>query len=193
MCNCTAQKIKTQYSVICSECGSETPFLVCDFYNVFSAPIQKNYSRSHRFQQKVKKLLLIDSTPKSSDKIWQYLESNRVDLVDVASIRKKLREATHIKQKHYDSIRLFYTVFCGQPRLIISEPHKLLDRIMQDFDDIFVKWSGYYQDGLFFSSDWLLRRIVSNHCPELMCFLKPATSASRNSKYEKMLQTISIS
>jgi hypothetical protein len=194
MCFCNCRKIRTEYSTICVGCGSEVSYLKCDTYNVYSAPITKNYSRSHRFRQKVKKLLLIDSAPRFSDQVWKYLECNRGELSCVKEIRKKLRQATHIKQKHYDSVRLFHTVFCKEDASVVVEnPYELLNIIMSEFEDVYMKWAKRFTDGLFFSSDWLLRRIVLKTCPELMHFLKPATSISRNNKYEQMIQTISNS
>lgn len=186
---CTHQYLFTNFSQICTICGIETPILNLDVYNVYSAPMTKNYDRGQRFKLKVEKLLLLHSGPKSSEPVWRVLEEHVEHLLHPMDIRTCLRKSK-IKSKHYDCIHLFSKIFCNVFHEV-QDHTTILATILKRFQDIYFNWKLKIGTGLFFSSDWLLRHLVSNLCPDLVVFLKPKTSQNRHDKYVKMLQTIS--
>jgi hypothetical protein len=187
MLECIHEYTCNDYSKICVNCGIQTPVLTIDHYNVFSAPILKSYDRRHRFKIKLAKILLIHTGPKHSEPVWKTLEHHHMDTV--LDIRTTLRNSS-LKQKHYDSIRLFAKIFTKIQVYIKQDPYDLSQTIFADFEEIHFAWKRNPQK-MFFSSDWLLRMLVKKYCPELIVFLKPATSEIRNKKYTEMLQTIS--
>ena len=191
MCtNSCCSFISNEYSKICLKCGVQVPILNIDSYNLYSAPIIKSYNRSNRFRTKLEKLLLINTGPKSTEPVWKVLEKKRSEIKSIADLRITLRKAS-LKQKHYDSIRIFSKIFCGIDAQV-EEVHSLCETILTDFENILFAWRKKYEEtDLFFSSDWLLRFLITRHKQDqLLQFLKPS-SKSRNQKYVKMFHTIS--
>ena len=184
---CEHKFIKTTYSKICEICGTESFILNLDTYNIFSAPISKSYDRKQRFKIKIDKLFLLHNGPNIKDDIWKALENNHFSTPQ--SIRDFLRHAK-LKNKHYDCLRLFSKLF-AKYEIQVEDSTALRNQILSDFDEIFFKWNSIIQSGLFFSSDWLLRKYITEYCPELFVFLKPKTSTNRHCKYVDMFQTIS--
>ena len=178
--------IETPFSQVCTECGKEHPLLVCDTYNINSAPMPSNYDRTRRFKVKCMKLLLIQKGPKYTDDVWTVLRMHQEKITSCADIRKLLR-ASKIKHKHYDFVRLFSKVFNRNHRVVHLNPIHALNQIMLHFDEILFRWKNKLGSGLFFSSDWLLRRLCTILYPSLVCFLKPRTSRQRHQKYMKMM------
>jgi hypothetical protein len=186
MSQCEHDYICNEYSKICTNCGLQETILTLDNYNVYSAPILKTYDRRHRFKLKLQKLLLLHSGPKFSEPVWKILEKGSMDTI--VELRMVLRNS-NLKQKHYDTIRLFAKIFCKIQIDIEQDPYVLLQTMFKEFEEIHFAWKRTVND-LFFSSDWLLRMLVKKYCPKLIVFLKPATSVLRNQKYSAMLNTI---
>ena len=186
---CSHQFILTDYCKICTLCGLQKKVLCLETFNQYSAPISKNYSRAHRFKLKTEKLLLINSGPSANEAVWQLLETHRDSLHTVADVRLCLR-ASDVKNKHYDCVRLFSKIFCNI-NVDVTDVHGVRKNMLDDFNTIYHSWTNHFDNGLFFSSDWLLRHLINKHCPKLHVFLKPKTSKCRDLKYINMLQTIS--
>jgi len=189
MLECSHEYTCNLFSKICIRCGIQSTVLNLDTYNVFSAPILKSYDRRHRFKVKLHKVLMLHTGPKHSEPVWNVLEAN--EMKTITELRTVLRNSK-LKQKHYDSIRLFAKIFCKINVDLPQDPYVLSQTMFRDFEEIHFAWKRNPHD-LFFSSDWLLRMLVAKYCSKLLLFLKPATSETRNKKYTDMLTTISSS
>ena len=189
MCCDFPQISHTGYSSICIKCGCERIMLANDVYNIHSAPMVGSYNRTLRFRIKCLKLLLIKTGPKIHDNVWHVLEANREFISNPEDIRRVLRTAK-LKNKHYDHMHLFSKIFCSNYRLASTDAQEILNIFMKEFDTLYFRWKKIYYEGLFFSSDWLIRKMCNEFTPFLLPFLKPKTSAQRHLKYEKMYLTL---
>ena len=182
---CTHSFIETSYSKVCVLCGIETPVLCLDAFNLYSAPLERSYSRLARFQSKVERLLGV-TCPRNADPVWEYLEQR--SLSTPSDIRIALRISS-LKDKHYDSIRVFCDCFTDFKCAAYdhAQTHSFL---LRQFEFLHNAWSASFSDKHFFSYDWLLRHFLEHMKSPLVDYLKPATSKRRAKKYLLKLQSI---
>ena len=188
MCKCNSYFIETSYSVICSKCGSEKPHLKMDtYFNMCSAPLQMGYDRSLRWRNKIDKMVGFNNGPRWNDPVWKYLEQNRNLIKQPQDICDCLRKS-NLKNKHYDSIRVFSTVFtnirvCVDALLIREQLNKL-------FKYIHYRWVVTQNSAGFFSYNWLLHFCLVLLESPLIIYLKPPTCKKRSDKYLEKLGSI---
>ena len=156
------QSIHTNHSRICSDCGVENIFLKMDTYNIFSAPILKSYDRTQRFLVKLDKLLLIHSGPNIKDPIWAVLKKQCFKTP--RDIRFFLRHYKNLKTKHYDCIRLFSKLFANFNIKPKKSVHEIRANVNKHFASLLYDWKRVCDEGLFFSTDWLMRKYVKKFC-----------------------------
>ena len=169
----------------CTLCGLESYFLALDTYSVFSAPLERGYSRIQRFKIKVDKLLGLHSGPNCVDPIWKHLDSRKLFLNTPFDVRQCIRRSK-LKLKHYDCIRIFteaftnFTVPTNTTSLILKET------LIEMFDKLYYKWIQVNKNS-FFSYDWVLRYFLENMKSPLVVYLKPKTCRQRDLKYRTRL------
>ena len=180
---CRHSFLHTNCSRVCTKCGLEEGVLFLDTFNPCSAPLTREYNRTHRFLMKVDRLLGI-SAPASNDKVWRFLKQQTFH--DPASLRLVLRNSK-MAVKHYDSIRCFcdaFTEFRCKP----YDSHATKTYLLRSFAEILARWSCVKHDN-FYSYDWLLRVLLEYVDSPLVVYLKPMTAKRRQTKYKRMLST----
>ena len=177
--------VYTSWCKTCTLCGLESYYLQLDTYSVFSAPLERGYSRIQRFKIKVDKLLALHSGPNCKDPIWKYLDSRKLFLNTPFDVRQCIRRSK-LKFKHYDCIRIFteaftnFTVPTNTTSLILKET------LIEMFDKLYYKWIQVNKNS-FFSYDWVLRYFLENMKSPLVVYLKPKTCRQRDLKYRTRL------
>ena len=107
------------------------------------------------------------------------------------SCAMKLREVgteIYLKNKYN---RLFSKLFANFNIKPKKSVHEIRANVNKHFASLLYDWKRVCDEGLFFSTDWLMRKYVKKFCPELIVFLKPKSTSNRDLKYIKMYQTIS--
>ena len=171
---------------VCIACGITTRELCLDTFNLNSAPLYRGYNRRSRFSLKVRKLLGLHGGPGYDDPVWRWLDSQRLTLNSPFDVRASLRTSP-LKNKHYDSMRVFCDVFTDFKTILNPDPIKR--RLFYKFDRMYAKWNSAQIDK-FFSYAWLLRKFLNEiDCP-LVCYLKPPTCKRRDAKYTLMLNSL---
>ena len=186
MCNCGCLFVYTEYSQICTECGTETECLKLDTYSNNSAPLVRPYERHNRFASKLDKLLGW-SHPTESSEVWKIFKNKKP--ANPSDVRKILRESK-IKMKHYDCVRVFtdaFTKFRCQPYDALQTRNHLIRR----FAIVYSEWSKSFHEK-FFSYDWLMRVFLEEINSPLLVYLKPKTSKRRGKRYKKMLNDLKL-
>ena len=181
---CDHNWLNTDYTKVCNKCGIEQRILPLDKYCKFSAPLCRGYDRGNRFKSKVYKLLGMHGGPNANDPIWKILEQHRDQLNTPGDIRRLLRR-TKLKNKHYDSIRIFTDAFT---EFRIKTPHDVTmfrEILLLRFRKIHSDWCRYTapENTNFFSYDFLLRHILEDIHSPLTIYCKPPTSKRRKKKY----------
>ena len=176
--------VYTSWCKTCTLCGSESYFLALDTYSVFSAPLERGYSRIQRFKIKIDKLLALHSGPNCGDPIWKYLDSRKLFLNTPFDVRQCIRRSK-LKLKHYDCIRIFTDAFTNF-RVNTSNSLVLKNTLVDLFDKLYYKWMQLNKNS-FFSYDWVLRYFLENMKSPLVVYLKPKTCRQRDLKYRTRL------
>jgi len=192
MClSCEHVYVYTSWCKTCTLCGSESYHLALDTYNVFSAPLERGYSRVQRFKMKVDKLLALHSGPNCADPIWKYLDSRKLFLNTPFDVRQCIRRSK-LKLKHYDCVRIFTDTFTNFKisnsgrRHSSTLTHK--KKLLQLFEKLHHSWmQGVGPSGSFFSYDWVLRHFLEKENSPLVVYLKPKTCRQRDLKYKTRL------
>ena len=182
---CRHEYVYTTWNKTCTRCGLETCFLSLDTYSMFSAPLERGYSRSQRFRIKLDKLLTLHSGPNCEDPIWSYLSSRKLFLNNPFDVRQCIR-CSKLKLKHYDCIRIFTNAFTSYRIKLNKPPLALKNTLTKKFDDLYYRWLNM-NDMSFFSYDWVLRFFLEELKSPLVVFLKPQTCSKRDKKYRERL------
>ena len=183
---CCHDWVHESNSKICRICGIETREYGIDTYNKYSAPLFRSYDRLARFKLKVNKLLGIHAGPHFNDPIWALLEKKQFNTPQ--ELRKILRMC-NLKNKHYDCVRIFCTIFT-RFRVTIVDVYALREHLLYKFKNIFLPWSVQHQMKSFLSYDFLLRLFLEEIHSPLVVYLKPQTCKRRLKKYLTMLRFI---
>ena len=182
---CDHKYVCTSWKKTCTECGVETYFLTLDTYSMFSAPLERGYSRAQRFRIKVDKLLKLHSGPHCCDPIWTYLESRKLFLNGPFDVRQCIR-SSKLKLKHYDCVRIFTNAFTSYKVKLHKTPHLLKEILVGKFEELYYSWLKTNSQS-FFSYDWVLRYFLSELNSPLVVYLKPKTCGKRDKKYRERL------
>ena len=185
---CNHNYVYSENTIICTNCGLETLYFKLDTFNKFSAPINRGYNRATRFKLKVDKLLGFHNGPAAKDPIWECLAKVPHALKTPSCIRKVLR-SLKLKNKHYDSVRIFTD--CFAEKKVMGETHTLRVALLKMFDEVFYKWvSMKGQNETFFSYDFLLRQFLIIRKSPLYYYCKQTSCKRRNERYLKRFMTI---
>ena len=179
----------TDCSRVCHLCGLERWSLSLDRFATYSAPMHTGYDREARFKLKVDKLLGFHSGPGFADPVWNALDERRADMKCPRDVRRVLR-GLDLKNKHYDCVKLFTTVFTPFRVTKLFDVLLLKQRLTRMFSDVLVKWNRFAHQQPFFSYDFLLRYFLEVLRSPLAVFVKPYTCKRRKKKYLAMLASI---
>ena len=175
-----------EYCSVCKLCGITHRVLKLDSYNVYSAPINRGYSRLLRFKTKVDKILLGTPQPKYQDPVWKYLNS-RKDLVTPLCVRQALKQSKLVN-KHYDNVKLFCDVFT-QFKITTAPIQTIHKYMLTSFKTIHDAWN-FSTHETFFSYTWLIRFLLERINSKFIIYLKAPTSTKRHEKYQQLLDCI---
>ena len=184
---CKHQFVDFGYCLTCSKCGVTNPILHIDTYNVFSAPINRGYSRTLRFKTKVDKILLCTPQPKITDPVWSYLRNYEIMLSTPLCVRVALKQSKLIN-KHYDNIKLFCDIFTDF-KIDTKHVHQTHNYMTKCFDIIHSAWNFSLQP-TFFSYTWIVRYLLEQIKSPFMIYLKNPTSSKRHEKYKMMFDNL---
>jgi hypothetical protein len=186
---CNHQFLETSYMRVCCLCGVEQTQLSLDKYAVHSAPLTKGYERTVRFRQKIDKLLCLQNAPPHCP-VWEYLSQETMTCP--SDVRRALRRYK-LKNKHYDSIRLFTRAFTKFRVKLKRDPPKISQLLTSAFSNVLRLWKRYnvVRQMPFFSYDFLLRTFLEDiKCP-LVAYCKPVTCQKRHARNNRRLCVIS--
>ena len=178
---CQHAYVYSSWAKTCVNCGIESYFISLDTYSVYSAPLERGYSRSQRFRIKLDKLLALHSGPNCEDPIWKYLDSKKLFLNNPFDVRQCIR-SSKLKLKHYDCVRIFSNAFTPFRVTLGKSPLVLKKILLRKFETIFYRWM-QTECTSFFSYDWILRYFLEELKSPLVVYLKPKTCRKRNKKY----------
>jgi len=183
---CKHEFVYTSWCKTCTLCGLESYHLALDTYNVFSAPLERGYSRVQRFKIKVDKLLAMHSGPNCTDPIWKYLDSRKLFLNTPFDVRQCIRRSK-LKLKHYDCVRIFTDTFTNFKISTHTSTFTQKKFLLQQFEKIHHSWMQGANKNSFFSYDWVLRHFLEKVMSPLVVYLKPKTCRQRDLKYKTRL------
>ena len=182
---CQHEYVFTSWNKTCILCGLEKYFLSLDTYSVFSAPLERGYSRAQRFRIKIDKLLGLHSGPNCEDPIWRYLDSRKLFLSNPFDVRQCIRSSS-LKLKHYDCVRIFSNAFTPFRVTVQTTSLALKKTLLAKFDTLYYRWI-QMNCSSFFSYDWILRYFLEQLQSPLVVYLKPKTCRKRDKKYREKL------
>ena len=159
MCLCKVPLLHSSYTHICPECGSEGTYLNPRIQTYNSTPqsclIVAPYSRKTRFVTLLKKILGIDTGPRSDDPVWKHL-SKSAPFRNTNDIINCLKHS-NLKAKHYTNLHVFAKAFMTgyvPPKCCLS-PLKIEKLLSTIFSEVLFRWRGGSNNS-FFSYAWLL-------------------------------------
>ena len=182
---CEHAFVFTSWNKTCTLCGLESYFLSLDTYSVFSAPLERGYSRAQRFRIKIDKLLGLHSGPNCDDPIWRYIDRRKLFLSNPFDVRQCIR-SSQLKLKHYDCVRIFTNAFTPFRVTVKTTPLFLKKTLLAKFDKLYYRWLQMHCSS-FFSYDWVLRFFLEELKSPLVVYLKPKTCRKRDQKYRERL------
>ena len=190
ICPCGGHIIQnTSYSRVCTTCGVEKKFLSNEVpgyqqsYAVLHTPTC--YSRIYRFKVLLSRTVLYSSLD-YSDPVWEYLKTGEYTTIN--DIKHKLSKMPGKKNKKYDSLPLFSSVFLNAPLEKITPQQ--FTRGLKIFEEINRRWK---QAKLkrFFSYYFLLEIILRTiGAQQYIAVSKRLICVKRHKNYQELLKNL---
>ena len=189
MCNCNGSVIVTLFSHICTECGSEVPFVSPQIQTFHEQPrcgiVTSPYSRKQRFIILLRKILGVDNGPRHKDRVWRVL-ANSAPFRTTDDIISCLKHSS-LRSKHYTSLHVFAKLYLTHytPPVCDLSPHEIENKMDVLFDEVEFLWCRYQSSKSFFSYAWLLEKLLRhiNVFPSYSQYLKVLVCPNRRHKY----------
>ena len=191
---CGSRCLQTNYSFICTRCGSEKMSYQPEMYlpgygRSYSAMNKSVYSRRYRFHALLLKACNHAHGPVATDPIWSILEKHRGTYKTHWDILKVLSK-TAAKNKRYDALPCFCRIFLPdyfRPRAVSV---KQIQQAMVLFDRVEKRWKAT-RHNRFFSYYYILELILKQiGCGDCLTTCKKLICLKRRAYYDNLLETL---
>ena len=187
-CNCNSV-IYTTYSVVCTICGVEKPYISTKIQSYSTIPqthstIIAPYCRKHRFSCLLRKVIGVDSGPPPSDMVWQVL-SQSAPFKSTRCIIDCLKN-TDLKNKHYNNLHSFGKAFLTRYIPPETNPCNVQKIMYSLFDEVLFRWNRSSNNQSFFSYSWLMEKLfkIAGLFDNYSTYLKVLICPIRRRKYQ---------
>ena len=192
---CThSNKVCSDYNTyICTSCGIEKAAPIqprMEFGK--SMPLVLGYSRGVRFKTILDKLLKPRIYGKTNARVLEELFKQPQGSIQSGEDMLRFLSSLSVANKCYQSCHFYYLLHT-KPKTYPLPPHiTIINDLESDFLRIKNRFvSARHKSNSFFSYNWLLRKILSNHnLTYYIQFVKPIKCGRRIRKYETMYQQL---